>query len=300
MPAYNSASFIAAAVATVAAQTMTDWELLVIDDCSKDDPVQALAAYAADPRIRVIRRDSNGGASSARNMGIDLARGRFIAFLDSDDRWQPEKLERQLEAVLREPDPERVFCVTRTVVLVAGGRQMLRPVRGKRPEEPMDEFIFASGGFCQTSSFFLSRTLARQVQFRQLPIGEDHLFAIDACRLGARYLLIPEPLVEYHDDVRPGRLSGTASLERGRVFMAAVKDVLSPKAMMAYETRYLGVFLFRENPARTLLLIMRALLGGAISLRFATTLLFRIVVPPELYRRVRSALLGKQGTVREA
>ncbi|MGV8834203.1 MAG: glycosyltransferase family 2 protein [Devosia sp.] len=97
MPAYNAADFITETLDTVRRQSFSDWELLVVDDGSKDttrDIVEALAAL--DGRIRLIRSPGNRGPAGARQLAIDHAGGRYVAFLDSDDLWLPDKLERQL------------------------------------------------------------------------------------------------------------------------------------------------------------------------------------------------------------
>ena len=98
MPAYNAATYVDAALQSAVDQTMADLEVLVIDDGSSDATPQLVEAWVLrDPRIRLIRR-TNSGVSSARNHGLQVARGRYIAFLDSDDLWEAGKLEAQLEA----------------------------------------------------------------------------------------------------------------------------------------------------------------------------------------------------------
>ncbi|TCB80456.1 glycosyltransferase family 2 protein [Acinetobacter sp. ANC 4173] len=100
-PSYNSAKFIGKTIDSVISQTYKEWEMIIIDDCSIDSSVEAIKAYEAkDKRIKLIQLHENSGAAVARNTGIQLAQGRFIAFLDSDDCWLPEKLERQIEFML--------------------------------------------------------------------------------------------------------------------------------------------------------------------------------------------------------
>ncbi|HFF5272228.1 TPA: glycosyltransferase family 2 protein, partial [Acinetobacter baumannii] len=100
-PSYNSAKYIGKTIDSVISQTYKKWELIIIDDCSTDSSVEIIKDYEnKDNRIKLIQLKENSGAAVARNTGIQLARGRFIAFLDSDDSWLPEKLEKQLKFML--------------------------------------------------------------------------------------------------------------------------------------------------------------------------------------------------------
>jgi len=93
MPVYNAVRFVDAAIASVQAQSHQDWELLVVDDGSQDGSLDILLRHvAADPRIHLLQTGGNHGAGVARNLGLEAARGRFLAFLDADDLWHPEKL----------------------------------------------------------------------------------------------------------------------------------------------------------------------------------------------------------------
>ncbi|MDB5478320.1 MAG: glycosyl transferase [Alphaproteobacteria bacterium] len=96
-PAFNAAKTLAQTIDSVRAQTFQDWEIIIVDDAS-DDSTTALAAHYAleDKRVRIIRRAENGGIAKARNQGLSAATGRYIAFLDSNDLWLPEKLALQL------------------------------------------------------------------------------------------------------------------------------------------------------------------------------------------------------------
>lgn len=96
-PVYNAAASLAETIQSVVQQSYPHWEMLLVDDCSTDDSVSIIERYSReDPRVRLIRLERNSGAAVARNTAIEAAKGRYIAFLDSDDLWLPEKLERQL------------------------------------------------------------------------------------------------------------------------------------------------------------------------------------------------------------
>ena len=101
-PNYNCARFIAQTIESVLLQTYSQWEMLIVDDCSTDGSYEIALAYAAkDKRITVIRNEKNSGAAVSRNKALEIAQGEFIAFLDSDDLWMPDKLEKQI-AFMRE------------------------------------------------------------------------------------------------------------------------------------------------------------------------------------------------------
>lgn len=95
MPAYNNARFIGDSIHSVLAQTYINWELLIVDDCSKDNTAEIVESFH-DPRIHYQRNAHNMGAAETRNQALKIAKGRYIAFLDSDDLWEPEKLEKQI------------------------------------------------------------------------------------------------------------------------------------------------------------------------------------------------------------
>jgi len=98
MPAYNCGDFIGIALDSVVAQTYQNWELIVVDDCSTDNTAEIVKEYMRrDSRIKYLRLDKNSGAAVARNTAIDIAKGKYIAFLDSDDVWFPNKLSKQIE-----------------------------------------------------------------------------------------------------------------------------------------------------------------------------------------------------------
>ena len=93
MAAYNAAKTIDPAIRSVSAQTYTDWELIVVNDCSKDDTARIVAEFAKkDPRIKLINNETNKGVSLTRKKALDAATGDWIAVLDSDDMWAPDKL----------------------------------------------------------------------------------------------------------------------------------------------------------------------------------------------------------------
>lgn len=103
MPVYNGAKYLADAIDSALAQTYRTMELIIVNDCSNDESEQIILSYQDNPCIRYLRSDSNGGTAASRNLALKHARGGYIAFLDQDDIWLPNKLALQMEALKNNP-----------------------------------------------------------------------------------------------------------------------------------------------------------------------------------------------------
>ena len=97
MPSYNTSKFIAETIESVLNQTYKNWELIIVDDCSTDNTDEVVESFLCDERIRYFKNDKNSGAAVSRNRALREATGKWIAFLDSDDLWMPEKLMLQIQ-----------------------------------------------------------------------------------------------------------------------------------------------------------------------------------------------------------
>jgi len=115
IPTFNRAAIVVRAIRSVLGQTCQDWELIVVDDGSTDGTEQAVRSFS-DNRIKYIRHDRNRRVSAARNTGIRCAQGEYVAFLDSDDEWLPETLQKELE-VFRNSDPAVGLVYTGKIIL---------------------------------------------------------------------------------------------------------------------------------------------------------------------------------------
>lgn len=125
MPCHNARAHLDRSVGSVLAQSFRDWELITVDDGSTDDTRAWLQAQT-DPRIRV-QAQANGGVSSARNAGLALARGRWVAFLDADDTWEPRFLQTMIDALLARPDAVLAYCGWQNLGLPGGRGQPFVP-----------------------------------------------------------------------------------------------------------------------------------------------------------------------------
>ena len=196
MPAYNSEKTIAAAVSSVLAQTREDYELLIIDDCSVDGTYAACQALAAsDGRIRLLRNETNKGVAYTRNRGVEEATGQWIAFLDSDDMWQAEKLERQMRFI---EESDAAISYTATAYIDKDGRAFPYILHA---EAKLTFKALLCRNLMSCSSVIVRRDLIRQSAFIDGPLHEDYVSWLKILReTGAAYGL-DEPLLVY-------RLSG--------------------------------------------------------------------------------------------
>src|SRR5574337_56068 len=202
IPAYNAAWCIRRAVDSVLAQTFRDFELIVVDDGSTDDTAAILRSYGST--LRLVSQP-NGGMSSARNAGICAARGRYLAFLDSDDRWLPDKLARQVALMTAQPD--LAFCAVTATLEDPDGNPIGAWACSRKTEASVAD-VFASHA---TIAGGASSVLARRDLVQALGGFDETLFGAEDTdlwiRLAAqgRFACIPEPLVVVLK--RPGSVS---------------------------------------------------------------------------------------------
>ena len=201
IPCYNGAAFLREALDSVLAQTRPPLEVIVVDDGSTDDSAAIAESYG--PPVRVIRQE-NQGESVARNRGIDEARGDWIAFLDADDVWKPEKLARQLAAV----EPDVVGLHTNLFLF---GRETRDRDFSTVPEEVRYSTVsLATRGTVHPSSVMMRRGVdARFPEWTRH--REDVIFGLELARCG-RIKLVPEVLAGY-------RLHGSAQSARLSIFV---------------------------------------------------------------------------------
>lgn len=114
MPTYNREDFVGEAIESVLAQTYPNLELIVVDDGSTDNTKTVVREYLSDPRVKYLYKE-NGGQSSARNLGFKHSKGEYISFLDSDNKWKPEKVEVCIAAFSENPDVGVIYCDNITI-----------------------------------------------------------------------------------------------------------------------------------------------------------------------------------------
>jgi|LauGreDrversion4_2_1035121.scaffolds.fasta_scaffold18616_2 glycosyltransferase involved in cell wall biosynthesis len=210
IPTFNRVEQTRRAVQSVLAQTYPNFEVIVIDDGS-DDPSALKASLAGlhDKRIRFHELEINRGANYARNIGISLSSGNYVAFLDSDDEWLPNKLASQLRT-LYASGPRTVSYCSYFARTTAMGFEITdcRPWRGIRPNESIAEYLFCNRGSIVTPSLVLSRDIAVQVPFNEsLKRHQDFAFLLDLEINDCQFAMVDEPLlvVNWQDLEKSGR-----------------------------------------------------------------------------------------------
>jgi glycosyltransferase involved in cell wall biosynthesis len=192
MPAYNSAGFIRRGVASVWSQTRTVDELIVVDDGSTDET--ASVVQQCDPRTKIVRQ-SNGGPGAARNRGVRESTGEWLAFIDADDAWRPNKIERQVEAL--GPEMDVAFCY------------VVDPLPCHSPPERVTFDALWKYNCVGMSTAIIRRSLFEEIggfdEDRAIMGVEDYNLWLRLTARGARFRFVPEQLVEYTP--APGNLS---------------------------------------------------------------------------------------------
>lgn len=176
MPTFNRVAYLRAAVDSVVSQTFQDWELILADDGSDAETLTCLRTFESLPRVRVLRLEHTGNPPVVRNAAIHEARGKYIAFLDSDDLWLPNKLSVQMTSLQRHPTLQ--WSVTRSV-MVDGDQPDLaraRPIQHVSAEQPvLDQILKADASIAQSSVVASRASLAEVGGYPEdLPVCGDY------------------------------------------------------------------------------------------------------------------------------
>lgn len=242
MPAYNAEEFLQEAIASVQAQTITDWELLVIDDCSRDHTAKLVEAIAgSDPRVKLLRNEKNLGAAGSRNRGLDIFRGRYVALLDSDDYWYPRMLEKMI-ARAEETGADIIYCAYELVD--EQGKKVCRDFRV--PEKTsFRESIVRSVITCST--VLITGELAKVHRFPVNLYHEDIALWFQILRDGGQARGVDEVLAAYRQ--RSGSKTAnklTSALRRWKIYRQHLKLPVPVCLTTMVQYGYYGMKKFRR------------------------------------------------------
>lgn len=207
---YNGASHVGAAVRSILDQTLADFELIIVDDCSTDDSLEAIARAAdGDPRVRVLRQEVNAGPAAARNRALSVVRGRWIAVFDSDDLMAPERLE---QLVARGEADDCDIVADNLTLFDDGHEAATRPFLAIREDAErrwitLADYIASGPIYARRPNLGYLKPLFRASAlgaFRyneRLRIGEDYDLVLRLLLNGARMRLTPRALYRYRKHV---------------------------------------------------------------------------------------------------
>lgn len=192
MPAYNAQDYIGYAIESVQKQTVDDWELIIIDDCSSDDTCDIVEEYCKnDNRITLYKNEKNMGVAYSRNRGFDLSKGQYVALLDSDDYWHSDKLERQID--LSEKTGAEVIYCSYEMVNENGEKKCEAFIV---PEETnYDKMLCESVISCSTA--LLKKETIEEHRFLMDYYHEDYVFWLELLRSGYKATGNTEILAAY-------------------------------------------------------------------------------------------------------
>ena len=199
MPSYNTAPYIEETMQSVLNQTYTNWELIIVDDCSTDNTDEVLSRIS-DSRIRILKNDRNSGAAVSRNRALREAKGQWIAFLDSDDLWMPEKLEKQISFMEKNGYS---FSYTNYEEIDVYGNKTGVSVTGPKKITKAGMFNYCWPG-CLTVMF--DATKIGLIQIKDIKKNNDYAMWLKVCCKADCYLL-DECLGQY----RKGRLGSVST-----------------------------------------------------------------------------------------
>lgn len=191
MPAYNSEKYIAEAIESVIKQTYKNWELIVVNDASTDDTEKIIKSYQErDKRIKLISLSENQGVASARNTAIQNAKGRYIAFLDADDYWEKEKLQKQIQ-ILNNSNVD----ISYTAYLMMD--EIGQTIKKRSVKEILKINDLLKENSIIFSSVVCKKESIKNKRFKSEWYHEDYVFLLDLVKAGKIFKGIDEILMQY-------------------------------------------------------------------------------------------------------
>lgn len=297
IPTYNRSTSILHTLRSCFEQSYGDFEVVVVDDGSTDDTLDVLSSVT-DSRLSFISQ-ANSGPAAARNRGMSIAKGQYIAFLDSDDMWYPEFLEAADKMLIEHGD---ALLYGQIIVDRGVDRYWVKPDRALGAEESIYDFLYIHGGFIQTSTMVLPAALTEKVQWDEsVTFGDNDQFAIDCWRTGIEFLMLPKPYTFYADIISPDALSqlpinagSSSKYTNFFTWMATQKPYMSDKAWAGFRARFESVSLARRAPLHSLQLLWQGYRAGAMSLPGTLRQLIQNLTP-RLYRRLTDQYVRLRG-----
>jgi glycosyltransferase involved in cell wall biosynthesis len=268
-------------------QSYRHFEVIIVDDGSKEDVGEVVARFP-DLTIRLLRSGGRG-ANRARNMGTDAAAGSFIAYLDSDDLFLPDKLLRAA-ARLEAEDPD--ILISAGYVWRGSDRLQIKPRRPIEAAEDISEFYFVQDERFITSAFVVKASAAREVRWDEaLNKVQDPDFMIRLVRSGRRITYLEEPLVVLCDDVQTGRISHANHAANMQDWLNRSGHLLTSRARASFEMYVMAYEIARRDRISGMRFASKHILSSKVPPRLILKSFYRIMVPVSLFKITAQARL---------
>jgi glycosyltransferase involved in cell wall biosynthesis len=287
VPLYNRAEKIRNLISMIEKQDYQNVELVIVDDGSSDNPENVANEFKAVDFLKFIQK-KNGGANSARKLGVMSSVGDIIALLDSDDEFYCDHISSSVKLLLE--SNSKNFIYNQVNAIRGDGVSVIKPRRGIELDEDISEYLLCSKGFIQTSTLVGYKHSFVDVGFDEsLPAGQDTDFAIRAGALGYRFLMKNKVTVDWDDGFDPARISSTPYPERRMEWLKKIKPLITKRAYYADRGWHYSKALFRKNSfgkVKAIYYYLSAVFLGAYSLRLSLEVFLQIVISKKNYHAV--------------
>jgi glycosyltransferase involved in cell wall biosynthesis len=302
IPTLDRPELLLRAIDSVLKQTHQEIEIIVVVDRPNQDIASAVQSVN-DPRLQLIENPYSLTAAGARNAGADHAKGDWIAFLDDDDEWLPNKLERQI-AFASGRTPALVSCLSRVVTPIAS---YICPPVPYDNSTPIDEYLFdrrslfGGTGFIQTSSYLLPRELFHKVRFDEKSPHDDWAFLLRLSKqVGAGIETVPEVLaVLYFEEARPSLTKRTSSWLNSLRWLDGLGPIITRRAYSGFCLGVVGSRAAQESAYSAFPdLLYRAFRNGSPGLGQILHFLAYWLIPQNSRSQLRGFVRGSRHTQR--
>lgn len=304
IPTRNRPELVARAVRSVLDQTFTDLEVVVIID-GPDEATKASLNAITDSRLRICMYPTSSGGAQARNLGVQNARADWIAFLDDDDQWLPQKLTIQMKFVAGRSDES--LCVACRFLEQSESGERALPLRIPEPDEPLSEYIYSprglstGEGFVQTSTLLVRRSLMVKVPF--LPVlacGQETTWLLRSSRdYNLNLVIVPDVLVVFNDFQSRTRISIAPKWRTLYNWARENRGYYTPRAYSFFvATACIQYATSSKEPLSTYFDLFRECLKGSPTPKCIFLFFYRWWMPPSTRRKVGSFVRNMRMTLR--
>ena len=290
IPTLRRPKLVSRALASVFNQTYEQLEVIVVVDGPDEDTTDVLLAVN-DPRLQVVVNPRSLTAAGARNVGVDHAKGEWVAFLDDDDEWFPSKIEKQI-AFASNRGAVVISCLSRVVTPTT---TFVQPQATYDNSFPLDEYLFdrralfGGSGFIQTSGYLMPRSLFDSARFNVESPHDDWDFILHLSKqLGVRIETVPEVLVVLYSEEHRPSLSARSTWRASLAWIESMRPIITRRAYSGFCLGVVGSRAAKEHAyAASFLLLYRAFRFGSPRIWHILPFIGYWLLPKQILRQLR-------------